>query len=181
MTGPVPLPVADAHVQTIAMTRETAAAFVGERQITLNSTTAGASALTLVLRSSPYNGIRSIQGIPLTRVVSTFTVRFDFLAAFRGPETVAWRISAVAGVAPQTCFAAVAGTLTVAGEIGTFPVTATEAAGCNGSRFNLQIAPAVNGAGVFAAPFVQTAMFTLPARSVQQNFVPPQQVSAPPR
>jgi hypothetical protein len=147
----------------------------------LTSATSGASALTLVLRSSPYNGIRSIQGIPLTRVVSTFNVRFDFLAAFRGPETVAWRIGAVTAAAPQTCFAAVAGTLTVTGEIGTFPLTATEAAGCNGSRFTLQIAPAVNGAGVFSAPFGQTATFTLTARSAQVDFVPPQRVTVPPR
>jgi hypothetical protein len=181
MNGPVPLPVPDAHVQTIAMTRETAVAFVGERQITLNSTTAGASALTLVLRSSPYNGIRTIQGIPATRVGPTLTFRFDFLAAFRGPEVVAWRISAVAGAPPQTCFASVAGTLTVADVIGTLNVNATEAAGCNGSRFNLAIAPAVNGAGVFDAPFVQTAMFTLPARSLQLNFEPPQQVPVPRR
>lgn len=177
LTGPSPLSVPDAHVQTIAMTRDTAAAFVGERQIALASTTPGASLLTLVLRSDPYNGIRTIQGVPFAgaRLTSTFEVRFDFLAAFKGPETVAWRIGAVSGASPQTCFTAVNGTATATSAIGKLPITATEAAGCVGSRFTLQIAPTKNGAGVFSAPFVQTAIFTLPARSL------PQQISLPPR
>ena len=184
LTGPAPLPAPAISMQIIALTRDTAASFVGERQIALTSATTNANPLTLVLRSVPYNGIRSIQGVPFNgaRIASAFDVRFDFLAAFRGPESVAWRIAAVTGASPLTCFTAASGTLTATAAIGRLPLTATEAAGCTGSRFTLQIAPAINGAGLFAAPFVQSVTFTLPARSLPvQTLLPPQRITVPPR
>ncbi|OYU34519.1 hypothetical protein [Novosphingobium sp. PASSN1] len=177
LIGPAPLPLPDAQVQVITMTRETAATFVGERTITLSSPVPGTGRLSLVLRSDPRNGIRTIQGLPFSgaRLTSRIDVRFDFLAALRaGGEAIAWRIQPISLGAPDTCFTAASGTATVTAPVGTLTLTATEIAGCVGARFALSIAPQAQGAGVFAAPYAQTVLFTLPARSPPAPIVPPQ-------
>lgn len=177
LVGPAPLPVPDAQVQTIAMTRDTAATFVGERTITLSSPVPRTGRLVLVLRSDPGNGIRTIQGVPFSgaRVSSRIDVRFDFLAALRaGGEAIAWCVQPISLGAPGNCFTAASGTATVTAPVGTLALTATENAGCVGARFALSIAPQAQGVPVFTAPYAQTVLFTLPARTAPAPLVPPQ-------
>lgn len=177
LTGPRTLPAPDQHVQTVAMTRDLAATFVGERSIRLSSTVSGAGPLTLILKSIPSNGIRTIEGVPFNgaRVSSRIDVRFDFLAALRtGGEAISWRLQPISLGAPDNCFTATTGTATVTTPIGTIALTATENAGCVGARFALSIAPQKQGMPVFAAPYAQTVLFTLPARTAPAPLAPPQ-------
>jgi hypothetical protein len=170
LTGPTALADPNRDFQSIRMTADLAKTFVGERRITLTpaSGSGGASALTLVIRTDPGNGIRSVEGVPFggPRTSARFEVRFDFAQSTRtGGEQVSWRLRPVGGSNPGNCFVATTGGLTVNGAIGRFTLEATERAGCIDASFALDIGPSRAGAAVFQAPFARTVTFPLPALS----------------
>ena len=164
LTGPRVVDRERAEYQEVAMSRELASTLVGERRVALTSSTRGASALTLVLRSDPAQGIRAIEGLPAgSRASSTIEARFDFLAAHRGNENVAWRLGRADGGDAAPCFAATSGTLVATSAIGRLPLTATERPGCVGVSYALTIGPVdTGGRAVFDQPYGARATFTLP-------------------
>lgn len=168
LTGPTVLARPNRDFQQLRMTAEFARSHVGERRVVLTPTAgSGASALTLVIRSDPGNGVRNVVGVPFAgpRTSSTIEVRIDYIAPAAGGRRFHWRLRAQGGSNPAACFAASSGSLTASAAIDRFTLTATEAAGCAGGRFNLDIGPERGGAAVFQAPYARTIAFTLPERS----------------
>jgi len=166
-TGPTALADPDRDYQSLRMTAELARTFVGVRSIRLTpaSGSGNASVLTLVLRTVPGNGIRDVEGVPFTgsRPASSFDVRFDF-ASGEPVDAVAWRLRAAGGPNPASCFDAVSGNVTsFGGGIGRFTLRAKEAAGCDNTRFALDIAP--EGTSFTSALFAKTVEFALIPRT----------------
>ena len=167
-TGPTVLDDPNRDYQSLRMTPELARTFVGERRIVLNpgSGSGNASPLTLVLRTVPGNGIRTVEGVPLgaSRPSSNIDVRFDLLAA-GAPDTVVWRLRAAGGPNPSTCFDSVGGNVTsFGGGIGRFTLRAKEAQGCDNARFNLDIAP-IDASFFRSALYSKTVEFALIPRT----------------
>lgn len=170
LTGPSVVDDANRDYQALRMTAETARTFVGERRILLNPPSgSGASQLTLVLRTDPSYGINAIQVPsfgPNGRLANTLDIKYDFLPFGNGSTNVFWRLRSVSGAAPPTCFTAASGTNSGAGGgVGKIVLTARDGAGCENSRFAIDIGPARNGAGLFSTPFSKTAEFVLVPRS----------------
>jgi hypothetical protein len=163
LTGPTPLALPNRDFQSLRMTAEFARTHVGERRVVLSS---GANTLTLVIRSDPGNAVRNVVGLPFTtgRTSSNIEVKFDF-AVYPTGQRFHWRLRPVDGSNPAACFTAASGNLIASSDIARFTLTATEAAGCAGDRFNLDIGPERAGAGFFQAPYARTIAFELPERS----------------
>lgn len=184
-TGPSVVDDANRDYQALRMTAETARTFVGERRVLLSPASGfgGASPITLVLRTDPGYGINAIQ-VPAgsTRTGNTLEIKYDFLPFGNGSTNVFWRLRALSGAAPATCFAAVSGSNSGAGSgVGRVVLTARDVAACDNARFAIDIAPARNNAGLFSAPFSKSAAFVLPPKgAVQVNPTLPQNPSGRP-
>jgi hypothetical protein len=167
LTGPTVLAAPNRDYQQLRLTEDFARTHVGERRLVFTPPAgSGASTMTLVIRSNPGNGVQNVVGLPFTgpRTSSNIEVKIDFYMP-PGGARFHWRLRPLAGSNPAACFTATSGSLTASSAIASFQLTAREAAGCAGTRFNLDIGPERDGAAVFQAPYARIIAFVLPERS----------------
>jgi hypothetical protein len=177
LVGPTALPGTDRNFQSIAMTADFVANFVGEKRAQLAPTTPvpGTNPLTLVIRTDPAIGVGEIQfvGVGAGRTSSTVRVRFDWAARpGAAAETAQWEVRGGVGTAtPQACFRTTSARVT-ATVIGEFDLVATEQAGCDTAPFTVFLAPIVDGAPLPVAPYARSQAFVLGALTAPRPRLP---------
>lgn len=141
--------------------------FVGRKSYTINPDPGGN--LTLELVSSPEYGVKALAG-PLYpqnvgRLSSAVNVRLTPHNATAANQPFAWKVTA-SGIAPETCFEQVSGSVTPPAGQATVVVTltATEREVCVGKSFTVNVYPQALALSGQDTLFEKEVTFVLPAK-----------------